>query len=104
MITPAILVAGLYFGANRTVLVLSSLAAVGSAALFILWLMESDYWRHAPPPTVCDRDACDNDGAIRSLLAAGAILLPVLVPSLLSGLIAFLIALRRVAWRKQAPV
>ena len=96
LIAPALFAVGLFFNFNRTVIVLTSLFTIVSAGLLVWWLASLDYWMSAGPPDACDRDACDNDGEIRVMFAAGAALLPIILPTLIAGPIALFAALRRV--------
>jgi hypothetical protein len=96
MIVPVFLASGLWFGFNRTIFVFSVLAILISAAAIASWLLTLDYWMQAPPPSSCNHEACDNDGEIRSLFMAGALLLPVFIPSLFVGAFTLLVTSRRV--------
>lgn len=96
MIGPAFLASGLVFGFNRTIFVFSVLAILISAALIAWWLLELDYWMRALPPSSCNGEACDNDAEIRSLFMAGALLLPVVIPSLFVGALTLLVSSRRI--------
>ncbi len=98
MIAPVLFAIGLFFNANKTVLVLAFIATVTATALIATWLLDLDYWMLAPP---CGGDACDNDGEIRTLFAAGAILLPIILPSIIAGPIAFVTAIRRVITQRK---
>jgi hypothetical protein len=95
LIVPMLLAAGVILGFNKATAIVS-VCAITAAALFLAsWLIELDHWMHAPPPTDCGRDACDNDGIIRSLFAVGVLLLPAIIPSLFAGSIALFIACQR---------
>ncbi len=96
MIGPVFLLSGLLFGFNRTIFEFSVLAILISAAAITSWLIELDYWMQAPPPSSCNREACDNDAEIRSLFMVGALLLPVFIPSLFGGSLTLLVSSRRI--------
>ena len=96
MIGPVFLASGLLFGFNRTIFVFSILATLISAAVIVSWLLTMDYWMQAPPPSSCNHEACDNDAEIRSLFMAGALLLPVFIPSLIVGALTLFVSSRRV--------
>lgn len=102
MIAPAMFGAGLAFGVNKTELVMAAITTVIAAALFVLWLIELDYWMLAPPPSDCTKEACDNDGEIRMLFASGVILLPLTTPSIVLGPLVFFLALRRTLTKHKA--
>jgi hypothetical protein len=97
LIAPALFAVGLFFNFNRTVIVLTNFFTIFSAGLLVWWLASLDYWMSSGPPVACDRDACDNDGEIRTMFAAGAALVPIILPTLIVGPIALFAALRRVS-------
>jgi hypothetical protein len=103
MIVPVILVSGLVYKFNRTVAILALVATVMASGFVIWWLIELDFWIGAPPPE-CGREACDNDGTIRMLFMAGALLLPAALPSALSGPLIFFMATRRILTRQRTAL
>jgi hypothetical protein len=103
MIVPVILASGLLYKFNKTVAVFALFATVIAIGFVVWWLVELDFWMHAPP-TECGGEACDNDGTIRMLFMAGVLLLPVAIPSALSGPLAFLMAIRRILTRQSTAL
>ena len=99
MVPPLVLASGLLFGLHKTIAVLATLFTLCAVALIVWWLLEVDYWIHAPLPNVSETDYRDNDGEIRSLFLLGAALLPVVIPSLLAGPVSLFFAARRSNWR-----
>jgi hypothetical protein len=96
MIGPIILLSGLFFRVNKTNAFLSVMTFAIAASLIVWWLLQLDFWLQALPPANCDSEACDNDAEIRSLFAAGALLLPAIIPSLMTSLFTLILASRRI--------
>jgi hypothetical protein len=103
IIVPVILASGLVYKFNKTVAVLALFATLIASGFVVWWLIELDFWMDAPPPE-CGREACDNDGTIRMLFMAGVLLLPVSLPSALSGPLAFFMAIQRILTRQRTAL